>query len=108
MGLKIIEEGKTSYIELTYVDRSRYPLTPVSLRYRVDDLDSGAELLGWTAATPSAATVITIGGSYNHLHVGSKSVETRVVTTEATFSGGEIIPKEIRYQISNLRFYTPS
>lgn len=108
MGLKIVEEGKTTYVQVSYKDLNKAPIIPTALRYRVDDLDTNAALVAWTAiAVPASSNIITIASTVNHFQVSTKSLETRVVTVEATFTGSVMVPKEIRYQITNLKYYTP-
>jgi hypothetical protein len=106
--MKTIEEGKTSYIELNYYDRTRLPMTPTGIRYRIDDLSSGAQIAGWAnVSSPSATSVITITAAQNYMHSSSNTTEIRVVTIEATFTGSIIVTKEVRYSLLNLHFYAP-
>jgi hypothetical protein len=108
MAIKTMEEGKTIYVELRYMDRLQNPITPQTIRYRVDDLKTRTQILDWTnISSPASTTLFTIPATSNHLLSQANSYETRVITTEATFLNNVIIPKEIRYDALNLPFYNP-
>ena len=108
MALKNVEEGKTIIIRLSYKDIAKAAIIPSTIRYKLHDLDSDTELISWTNVnTPAASNDITIPDEANRFHSSTKSIETRVFTSEAVFSNGTVIPKEIRYTITNLRYYAP-
>lgn len=56
-------------------------VVPTTLRYRVDDPETGCEILGWTTATPASSSTITITSSQNTLS-SCESREHRQLTVE--------------------------
>ena len=45
-----------------------YVLTaPTTIRYRVDDLDTGEVVAGWTTVSPASSATITVTGAQNTL-----------------------------------------
>jgi hypothetical protein len=58
-------------------------LTPTSLRYRIDDQQSGVAQLDWTSLTASASNTISVPASANAIRNGMNKREIKVLLIQA-------------------------
>ena len=49
-------------------------VVPTTLRYRVDDLTTGASVLPWTTVSPASTATITVTGKDGKVHMGTAIV----------------------------------
>jgi len=90
-----INEGSTSILEVTYLDKDRANITPSTASYRIDDQTNVREVLDWTSiATPGLSDTITITPAQNQVKTRSQDRELRQVTVNATDSSG-IVAQQI-------------
>jgi hypothetical protein len=62
--------------------------TPTTLRYRIDDVETGTEVLDWTSSTPGNPTALVIAATDNRIVDTARNSEKHALTMEATYSDG--------------------
>jgi hypothetical protein len=65
-GLCFIEQTAI-FITAAYFDSTRAPYLPSAIQYRIDDLTSGENILGWTSIQAAYSTPITVISEQNTL-----------------------------------------
>lgn len=60
-------EGSACLVTASFFDTTGSPLVPLALSYRIDDVASGAQILGWTAVTVGSAISILVTSAQNAL-----------------------------------------
>lgn len=79
--------------------------TPTNARYRVDDKNSGASVIAWTAiATPSTAMEIIIPPASNTIIDTDVIEEIKVLTVETDYGTESAHVEEQEYAVRNLQF----
>ena len=89
------------------VDKNGGVFTPTTARYRLDDLESRTELVGWTTLTASTKMTITIKPNENRVLVKSHKREKKVLTVEIDFGLDTSSPEQHEYWVKNLHFVNP-
>lgn len=83
-----VNEGSQIVIEAIPLDSDGIPITPSAMRYRIDCLTTGIEVLGWTdIASPSETNTITIVGSLNAIIRNANPRERKQMVVETTADG---------------------
>jgi len=81
---RVNERSACSFVAQYYTDS--WVLTPPgAARYRIDSLDTCAEIVGWTTLTPATQNIIKVTGAQNAILCSSLPEERRQITVEATF-----------------------
>jgi hypothetical protein len=80
--------GSACLVNASFVDTTDAPLIPSALQYRIDDVVSGAEILGWTTVTPAAAVQVTVSATQNAMVSNSACSETHQVAFAITDPSG--------------------
>lgn len=95
-----IQEGSALPVTLKFLT-ANVSTAPTNARYRVDDPDSGAERVGWTAITPGATASITIAASANVCQ-SCRQLERRelIVQADEGLSGQYV--ERFTYEVENL------
>jgi hypothetical protein len=89
-----VAQYESSLLDLSFFDANGVPATPSSIRYRIDNLTTSYEVLGWTSVTPTGvAQTLTITPTQNTIQRQYNERETRQVTVEATVAG--LVKREI-------------
>lgn len=99
-----VNEGSAAYVTIVPRNRTGAVFTPGTLRYRLDDLASGASIIDWTSATPSTSVEITIPASANAIINSALSEETKVFTFEFDAGTSTAYTDETCYDVENLSF----
>ncbi len=101
--MKIVNEKSSAILTLTFEDESENAVTPDSGIYRIDDIDSGTEIKGDTAFTPSSSTHdITLTATENAIIDSTQPYETKLVTVTFVY-GTKQGTGEYQYKVRNLR-----
>jgi hypothetical protein len=58
-------EGSTAYVQATYTNDMGLPFVPQAVWYRIDDLDTNTNILGWTSLVPSFVNEALITSQQN-------------------------------------------
>ena len=77
-------DGQSVVFAVKCWDDSAEPWTltaPTTLRYRLDDYDTGQQIIGWTAGSASSSQTITVSGA-NNTPAGCESRYRRLLTVQ--------------------------
>jgi len=87
-------------------DTSNQPYTPVTARYRVDDCNSGNEMVGWTSLMPASSMQIVIPGTVNKIvsDLNRRPPEPKIVTVNTDEGLTTQHYEQYRYNVKNLGF----
>lgn len=96
-----IKERSTSYVRISYEDREGVATSPTALRYRIDCMTTGTEILGWTSVSPQPVNEIVITSDQNRIVNDQNPEEVRQMTVEATGADGPVVEVQ-RWRVENL------
>lgn len=101
-----IREGSQHTVAVSFKDRSTAALVvPTNIRYRIDDLTTGAAVLDWTAVSADDEITITITATQNALQwQGRDSV--RELTVAADYGLSTQFIDSVRFTLENLQGVT--
>ena len=81
-----VQEGSAITLTAKFYDDASDPWTlsaPSTVRYRVDNMDTGSGVVDWTTATPATSVSIAITGAQNALQSQSDNFERYEITVQA-------------------------
>lgn len=76
--------------------------TPATVKYRVDCLTTGTEILGWTETTAASNISLTIAASWNDIQ-GTGSREHKQLTIASDVDTVDQCRESIQWVVENLR-----
>lgn len=105
MGLDMVNEQSTAVIGLSFTDETGQPVTPASARYRLDDVASDDEIVGWTDIAPTDASVdLIITGAQNVILDATSDYEKKRLTVIFTYGlDSKQSTAEYVYAVRNLK-----
>ena len=84
--------GTTSYLTANFFDEDGNPSAPISVSYKVDNLDTGATIRGSTSATPSTNVEITLTADVDNVAPTSPNAyDTRRVTVTGVYASAQTV-----------------
>jgi ribose 5-phosphate isomerase len=84
--MEIINEETTLVLRLSFKDENSVGVIPTAAQYRIDDVESGTQLLDWTSFAPSAITHdLTITDAQNDILDAALDSEKKKVTVKITY-----------------------
>ena len=100
-----INEGSTSQVTLAFTDITGAPLSITSGQYRIDDVDSGTTILGWTDL-PSLGESVTvqITSDQNRIVRPHVELERRMVTAKGV-AGASVVRVQASWLVFNLTYF---
>lgn len=100
--MKTVNESTGFTVTVSPRDTDGAAVTPTSMRYRIDCITTGSEVLGWTAvATPSASNAIAVPGTINVIVNSGNARERKQMVTEFT-SGGVVTVVTYDWLVKNI------
>lgn len=96
-------EGSTIAFTAKVYDDSSEPWTlsvPTTVRYRLDNPETGCEIIGWTSATAASTVAISIPGTSNTLTT-CRDQEPRELTVEVNAGLSTQYRKTRRFHVSS-------
>lgn len=85
----VIIEGAACFVGLSFIDSTGQSFTPISARYRVDNVIGGQPILAWTPLSNlSPSMSITVTGAQNALVDGTKRTELHQLLLELIDGNG--------------------
>lgn len=76
-----VREGSALFFTFAFTDENGDPVTPISIDWRIDDVDSGTEVVGWTAVgSPASSVNVQVNPASNAIIDQTKVVEKRILT----------------------------
>lgn len=101
--LPVIPEGTTSYLSVTFKNKSGVATAPSSATWQAIDLDTGTSMKSSTAITPIADTVeVTIPPSVNAIHDESRKMETRRIIVIGVYGADDAVVGTFDYNLRNV------
>lgn len=101
--MRSVNEGSDLTIEAIPLDLDGVPFTPSAMRYRIDCLTTGHEVLGYTSiAIPSDSNTITVPGSLNAIINSSNQRERKQMVVETTGSSGSVRNDTVDWEVRNI------
>jgi hypothetical protein len=97
-----VSEGSSCVVAAAFTDSTGAALIPASITYRIDDLDSGAVILGATAVTPAASVSITVTAAQNALLSDTLACEQHQLTLTATDGNGDSVNAPVRWGVERI------
>lgn len=99
-----IREKSACTWRVRFQNFDRQPVTPATVRYRLDDRTTGqsTEVIGWTDLAAQAVATIVIPAGANRILNSSNPFETRVLTVQCDADLDTQFSDEIEYRIRNL------
>lgn len=98
----LVDEGTTSFLGVSFLDKAGDPVVPTSATYRIDDESSGTAIRAATAiGSLSSSIEIEISDVENRI-LSNPGLEVRLVTLEYEYGVGNKGKKQERYAIVNL------
>jgi hypothetical protein len=92
-------EQSACFVTAAYFDLSRAPLVPVTVRYRMDDLASGENIVPWTSLTPAVSNQLTITSAQNTMVSLTRNSECRQVLLEITDANADVAYARVVYDV---------
>jgi len=103
LGDRSATEASAAQFTAEFYDNAWATTTPTSIRYRVDDVRSGAELAGWTAVTPATSVTITVTAAQNAIVDDVNNTERRLLTVQADNALASQVTAAFVFELINLR-----
>lgn len=98
---------RSSFTATAYFrDSSDAADTPSTVHYRIDDLTTASEILGWTSVTPGASVSITIKSSENRIIGDSNHYEMRQLTVAADKDTDNETRDTVMWNVRNIQGFT--
>lgn len=76
-------------------------VTPTNVKYRLDNITSGAQIADWTTATASTSVAITLTSAQNECTVRSEQ-QRNLLTVAADYGLSTEFSESLQYEIRNL------
>jgi hypothetical protein len=97
-----VNEGSELTIEAVPLNVEHMPVSPDSMRYRIDCLTTGKNILGYTdIPTPAELNVIVVPGSLNVIVQNNNPRERKQMTVETT-SGTSVRNDTVDWEVRNI------
>lgn len=77
-------EGSACLVNANFFDTTGAPLVPNALQYRIDDVATGDQILGWTTITAGSSVSVLVTSAQNALVSTSRNHETHQVLFSIT------------------------
>lgn len=97
-----VNEESTAYLQVSLLDRTGANSSPLTLTFRVHDVESGTEMVATTSISPVSPATITLTPTANTILKRVHKYETRRVTVDATYGSGDVLHDDYDYLVRNL------
>lgn len=78
-------------------------VTPTNVKYRLDCLSTGAQLLDWTSVTPGETVSITVTPTQNAIQISRNLQERKQLMVAADYGLATQFVESIDWEITNLQ-----
>lgn len=101
--MDVVNERSTLVVTASFYDENKNPVVPTAGTYRIDDADSGFEILADTDL-PALAVAVDIGLTPDQMRilVATHAFETRLLTVKFAYGEAKQGTGEYRFMIRNL------
>lgn len=97
-----VNERSTAYLAVSFLDKVGGQAAPTSVTYRIDDVASGAQVLGETSVTAGASIEIKLSPVDNAILNANLATELKRVTVVATYGANDAVRSQYVYEVRNL------
>ena len=97
-----VNEKSTSYVSVSFVDKTGAQATPTSVTYRLDCATNSQQIIDWTSVSPAASLEIQISSTQNAIINQQNDTERRVVTVRAVYGASDELHAEHYFIVQNL------
>lgn len=105
MAMKRIKEGSSAEVTVQLRDVDGVLAIPMTLEYRIDCVESKAEIRDWTEVpTPTAEETIELTPEDSAMMLPERDIEKHEITFRAVYPGGGQVTNKLVYEVANLRF----
>lgn len=91
--------GSACLVNAAFFDTTGAPLIPAALAYRIDDVCSGEQILGWTTLAPAPSLQVIVTAAQNAMVSNSQSHEDHQVTFKVTDGLGNIAEPYTKFSL---------
>ena len=103
-----VNEGSDLAVEAIPLDNNGMPFTPTAMRYRIDCLTTGHNVLEYTdIAMPAESNIISVPGLLNAIIFDSNPRERKQMTVETT-SGSAVRNDVVDWEVRNILGVRPT
>ncbi|HEY6925154.1 MAG TPA: hypothetical protein VI653_16885 [Steroidobacteraceae bacterium] len=92
-------EQSAARITAAYFDTTGLPFVPNAVAYRIDDVVSGANILGWTDITPELINTVTVTSAQNALISLTRESEAHQVLFRITDGLGNVSYADVEFDL---------
>lgn len=104
LAKRSIQEQSTLVIGARFRNRASVAdAVPTNVKYRIDDLATGSQLLDWTSVTPAASVNITITALQNAIRNDANSIETKQLTVASDYGLSTQYIDRTTWDVRNLK-----
>lgn len=97
-----VNEQSMLRVDVVLVDENGDPAVPQSITYRVDCVDTGAEMVGDTPIAPASSFTIRLGVAANTISAPAQPSECHRLTVRAVFGADDHTNEQFDYRVLNL------
>src|ERR1017187_5186715 len=97
-----VGEGSACVVGASFTNSAGAAFTPTSITYRVDNIDSGANIVPSTSVTPAASVSIKVTGAQNALLSTLLACEEHRLTLTVTDGSGNVVNAPISWQVQRI------
>jgi hypothetical protein len=101
-----IEELDQHPVVIALADYNDVPVTPTTLRYRLDCETTATQIIDWTDLAASSTVYLTIPSTANAIVNNANVYETKRVTVQANSGTDQQLNKRYLYDVLNNSAYT--
>ena len=100
--MKVVKEGSTAYVTVTFKDKAGVSAAPSTLNYSLHCLTTGAVLRNAVTLTPGASVEIVLTPVDNAMQIAANLRETRRITIKAGYGASDAVNDQYDYEVANL------
>lgn len=101
---KFVQAKSSLVVGAKFLNRSTAALVvPTNVKYRVDDLATGAPLLDWTGITAASTVSITLTPTQNAIRNSYNSLEQKQLTVASDYSLSTQYIETLIYTVKNVQ-----
>lgn len=101
--LDSVKEGSQFKATARFRDRATdADVIPTTVRYRIDCLTTGRQILDWTVITPGTTAAITVTSAQNAMQDQCNRCERKQITVAADYGSSTQFNETLTYDVKNV------
>ena len=93
-------DGSACQIEASWFDDYGNAYTPLALSYRLDELESLQQILGWTSIAPAQVNTVTVTAAQNVMINATREYETHQALFQITGQDNNVSYARVTFKIA--------